>query len=179
MGKASGKREKRPAVSPEEREAFLAAVGGVRPLDARDRLPVAPPPPSPIRPEVLPPEIKLTVEGDGRRYAARAPGVSHSQVADLRTGKLHLEATLDLHGSTIDRARSELRRFLLESRRLGRKRLLVIHGKGLHSEAGAPLREAVLAELLGPLSGFIHALATAANADGGEGATYVMLRGSK
>jgi DNA-nicking Smr family endonuclease len=31
--------------------------------------------------------------------------------------------------------------------------------------------------LLGSLSGYVHALATAAPSDGGEGATYVMLRG--
>ena len=58
-----------------------------------------------------------------------------------------------------------------------RRCVLIIHGRGLHSEHGAPLREAVLAELLGPLSGFVHALATAAPADGGEGATYLVAAG--
>jgi len=53
----------------------------------------------------------------------------------------------------------------------------VVHGKGTHSEHGAPLRDAVLAELLGPLSGFVHAMASAAPSEGGEGATSVMLRG--
>jgi DNA-nicking Smr family endonuclease len=54
-----------------------------------------------------------------------------------------------------------------------------VHGKGTHSEHGAPLREAVLAELLGPLSGFVHALSTAAQSDGGEGATYVVVRSQR
>jgi DNA-nicking Smr family endonuclease len=171
---------KRPLVSVEDAALFMDAVKDARPLAARDRVVVPPKPASPIvlRDE-LPPEIKLAVEGDGQRYAARAPGVSLAQVAELRTGKIHLEATLDLHGSTVDVALTSLRQFLVESRRLGRRRVLVIHGKGLHSEHGAPLREAVLAELLGPASGLVHAFASAVPADGGEGATYVVLRSGR
>ncbi len=170
---------KRPAVSAEDQAMFLAAVSDAKPLPARDRVAVPPPPPSPVRAEVLPPEVKLAVEGDGQRYAARAPGVSRAQLGELRTGKVHVEATLDLHGAIVDVAIGQLRQFLVESRRLGRRRVLVIHGKGLHSEHGAPVREAVLADLLGPSSGFVHALASAVPADGGDGATYIMLRGNK
>jgi DNA-nicking Smr family endonuclease len=57
--------------------------------------------------------------------------------------------------------------------------VLAVHGKGTHSDHGAPLREAVLAELLGALSGCVHAFASAAPGDGGEGATYIMVRGSR
>ena len=159
----------------------MDAVRDARPLAAadRDRVVKPPKPPSPVRVEELPPEVKLAVEGDGRRYTGRAPGVSLAQVAELRTGKVHLEATLDLHGSTIEVALAALRVFLLESRRLGRRRVLIVHGKGTHSEHGAPLREAVVAELLGAASGLVHAFASAAQQDGGEGATYVMVRGAK
>ena len=175
----SGQRTKRPAVSPEERDLFLDAIGGTKPLDGRDRLPVKPPPPSPVRVEVLPPQIELAVEGDGRRFSARSPGVSHAQIADLRGGKLHVEATLDLHGETVDRGVAQLRTFLIDARKLGRRCVLVVHGRGLHSDAGAPLREAVVGELLGPLSGLVHAISSASPSAGGEGATYVMLRGGK
>jgi len=157
----------------------MNAVRDARPLATRDRVAVPPKPPSPVRVEELPPEVKLVVEGDGHRYTGRAPGVSLAQVAELRTGKVHLEATLDLHGATIDVALAQLRAFLVESRRLGRRRVLVVHGKGLHSEHGAPLREAVVAELLGGASGLVHAFASAIPADGGEGATYVMVRGAR
>ncbi|MGE5186771.1 MAG: Smr/MutS family protein [Acidobacteriota bacterium] len=174
-----GPRVKRPAVSPEERDLFLSSVEGTRPLAARDRLPVKPPPPSPVKADVLPPEIELAIEGDGRRFSARAPGVSHAQIADLRAGKLHVEDTLDLHGATVEQGTQRLRQFLLDARRLGRRCLLVVHGRGLHSDAGAPLREAVIGELLGALSGLVHALASASPSAGGEGATYVLLRGAK
>ncbi len=158
---------------------FLAAIGGTTPLNGeqRDRLPVPPPEPSPVRVEVLPPTQALAIEGDAQRYAARAPGVSHAQLGELRSGKVRIDQTLDLHGETIERGVARLAEFLIQATRTGYRCVLVIHGKGLHSEHGAPLREAVLARLLGPLSGFVHALATAAPADGGEGATYLMLRG--
>jgi DNA-nicking Smr family endonuclease len=158
---------------------FLDAVEGATPLEVRDRVPVPPPPPSPVRLPELPPAIALTVEGDGRRYSARAPGVSKAQLSELRTGKVHAEDTLDLHGLTVEAGRQQLREFLVAAQRAGRRCVLVVHGKGTHSDHGAPLREAVLVELLGPLSGVLHAMASAAPADGGEGATYVMLRGAR
>jgi DNA-nicking Smr family endonuclease len=172
-------KSRRPVVSPEDQALFLAAVDGARPLDTRDRLPIPPPPPSPVRVVELPSEVKLVVEGDSQRYAARAPGVSRAQLAELRAGKLHTEETLDLHGQTVELGCQQLRDFVVAAHRIGRRCVLIVHGKGTHSEHGAPLREAVLAELLGPLSGLVHALATAAPAHGGEGATYIMLRGSK
>lgn len=171
-------RNKRPLVSAEDQALFLAAIDGAKPLESRDRVPVPPPPPSPVRVAVLPPAVQLAVEGDSQRYAARAPGVNRAQLADLRAGKVHVEDTLDLHGETVERGLARLREFLQLASRM-RRCVLVVHGKGLHSEHGAPLREAVLAELLGPCSGFVHAFASAAPRDGGEGATYLLLRGAR
>lgn len=166
-------------MSPEEQALFLAAIGGTQPLDhgARDRVPVPPPPPSPVRVSELPPTVALAVDGDSQRYAARAPGVSIAQVQQLRAGKLHVEHTLDLHGETVEGARTRLRQLVLGANH--RRCLLIIHGKGTHSDHGAPLREAVLGELLGPLSGVVCAFATAQPSDGGEGATYLLVRGRK
>jgi DNA-nicking Smr family endonuclease len=175
-------KSRRPAVSPEDQALFLDAVGGTKPLSTRDRIPVRPPAPSPVRIVELPPAVKLTIEGDGQRYTARAPGVSRAQISLLRAGKVHVEQTLDLHGQTVPAGMQQLREFLIAAQRSGRRCVLVIHGKGTHSELGAlgaPLREAVLCELLGELSGLVHALSTAAPEGGGEGATYVMLRGTR
>ncbi|MFN0252587.1 MAG: Smr/MutS family protein [Kofleriaceae bacterium] len=173
------KRSPRGGISPEDQALFMDAIGGTMPLAGRDRVPVPPKPASPVRVDVLPPTIALVVEGDGARYAARGPGVSISQTAEMRAGKVRPTATLDLHGERVDAALARLRAFLVESQRSGHRCTLIVHGKGTHSEHGAPLREAVLGDLLGPCSGFVHALATAAATDGGEGATYVMLRGRK
>src|SRR5262249_44895505 len=147
---------RRPVLSPEDQAMFLAAVDGARPLDTRDRVPVPTPAPSLVKiAQTLPPEVKLVVEGDGRRYSARGPGVSHAQVNDLRAGRIRVDETLDLHGETVDAGVAKLRERLVRVNRSARRCILVVHGKGTHSEHGAPLREAVLAELLGPLSGFI------------------------
>ena len=157
---------------------FMAALEGVTPLGSRDRIAVPPPPPSAvkiIRFAEPPPSVKLAVEGDGQRYAARGPGVSHAQLAELRAGKVRAELTIDLHGDTVARALERLRDALAQGVNLYRC-VCIVHGKGTHSEYGAPLREAVLAELLGPLSGYVQALSTASAADGGEGATLVLLR---
>jgi len=170
---------KRPVLTPEEQSLFMEAMGDVKPLESRDRVNVPPPPASVVKVVEIPAEVKLAVDGDSQRYAARAPGVSHAQIADLRSGKIRAEATLDLHGSQVAPALQELRKFLVESKKLGRRCVVVVHGKGSHSEHGAPLRESVLNTLLGELSGFVHALASAAPADGGDGATCVMLRGAR
>jgi DNA-nicking Smr family endonuclease len=178
-GKSTGSRVKRAVLTPEDEAMFLEAMGGVKPLESRDRVNVAPPPPSPVRVVELPPEVKLAVEGDSQRYAARGPGVSHAQISELRGGKVRAEATVDLHGMTVEPAIQQLRRFLVDARRLGRRCVLVVHGKGTHSDHGAPLRDAVIGQLLGSLSGLVHAFASASPNDGGEGATYVMLRGAR
>jgi DNA-nicking Smr family endonuclease len=170
---------KRPVLSEEDQALFAAAMDGTTPLAGRDRVPVRPVRTQIVKPDVLPPNIELFVEGDGQRYAARAPGVSRTQVAELRGGKIRVEETLDLHGDPVDRGLDRLRTFLVQANRIGRRCVLVVHGKGTHSEHGAPLREAVVGELLGACSGFVWAMATAVPGDGGEGATYVMLQGAR
>jgi DNA-nicking Smr family endonuclease len=170
---------RRPVVSAEDQALFLEAIRAVTPLAGRDRVAIPPAPPSVVRVAELPAPVTLAVEGDSHRYTARAPGVSKSQTADLRAGKIHVEQTLDLHGDTVERGIARLREVLAGVSQPGRVCVLIVHGKGTHSEHGAPLREAVLAELLGPLSGLVHALATAAPRDGGEGATYVVLKGKR
>ena len=171
-------RPKRPLVSAEDQALFLAAIDGTEPLRVRDRIKLPPRSPSPVRVVELPSPVKLTVESDGQRYAARAPGVSRAQIAELRAGRIRAEDTLDLHGDTVERGIERVREFVAAASPM-RRCVLIVHGRGLHSEHGAPLREAVLGELLGALSGFVHALSTASPSDGGEGATYVMLRGAR
>jgi DNA-nicking Smr family endonuclease len=174
MGKQKPPKPKRPMVTAEESAMFLAALDGVSPLDGRDRIVVPPPPPSPVARVTLPATQKLAIEADGGKYTARAPGVSRSQVDALK--KARPDQTLDLHGDTVDKAVPKLHAFLESARRTGWRNVLVIHGKGLHSEVGAPLRDAVIHQLLGDASGYVHALVTATATDGGEGATLVEIR---
>ena len=76
-------------------------------------------------------------------------------------------------------ARRALRETILRAVAAGARCLLVVHGRGLHSEGGAVLRESLpnwLAET--PIGPEVLAFTSAAERDGGAGATYVLLRRS-
>ncbi len=166
-------------MSAEERALFLEAVGDAQPLGDSDRVP---PPIAPKRPvpgpahDEPPPPVALSVSFDGDRVRARRDGVSHAQVGDLGAGKVRAEDTIDLHGHSVAEAEAALRRFVVGAARAHRRCVLVIHGYGKASAGAAPVRDAVVAQLVGPLSGLVHSLATAPPKDGGPGATYVMVK---
>lgn len=155
---------------------FLGAIGGAVPLSERDRVKPVPERVAILPRQVVPPRQTLAIEGSEGDLAARAPGVNRAQLAELRRGLFRPEATLDLHGRTVAEATPALEHFLLESRRLRRRCVLVIHGKGLHSGGVAAIRELVISQLIGSLSGLVHAFSPAAPSDGGAGASYVMVR---
>ncbi|MGA2547124.1 MAG: Smr/MutS family protein [Rectinemataceae bacterium] len=93
-----------------------------------------------------------------------------------RLASLKPQAVLDLHGMTGEEAESAIADFVYSSSRSGLEKVLVIHGKGLHS-AGAPVlkkaaRRAIEAH---PLAG---RFGEADRADGGSGALWVLIRRS-
>ena len=166
----------RPRVSPEDEALFLGAIDGATPLTGRDRIKAEPVRAAVVLPTVLPPMQALTLDGDVGAISGRAPGVNRAQLAELRRGQVRAEATLDLHGMTTAAAGPALERFLVESARLRRRCVLIVHGKGLHSDGFAVLREFVIGHLTGPASGLVHAFCPAHATDGGDGASYVMVR---
>lgn len=155
---------------------FLEAASGATPLAGRDRVRLPPVKSAIVKVDPLPPRRALTLESEGGRVTGRADGVNRAQLSALRTGKVRIEATLDLHGDTVAAALPRLERFLLEAARDRRRCVLVVHGKGLHSDGVAVLRDAVQTALVNELSGLVHAFGPAAPADGGDGATAVMVR---
>lgn len=84
------------------------------------------------------------------------------------------EASIDLHGLTGEEAAASLSAFLAESRKKGCRKVLVIHGKGLHSDGKAVLPRLVR-EILekNPDAG---EFGTAVSGEGGSGAVWVMIR---
>lgn len=155
---------------------FLDAISGATPLAGRDRVRQPPVKSAIIKPDPLPPRRKLTLEAEGGLVTGRAEGVNRAQLSALRAGKVRIEATLDLHGDTVAVAKPRLEKFMLDAARDRRRCVLIIHGKGLHSDGVAVLRDAVLTALATELSGLVHAFGPAAPADGGDGATAVMVR---
>jgi DNA-nicking Smr family endonuclease len=96
----------------------------------------------------------------------------------LRRGMLPIDGRLDLHGMGAGEARGQLELFLRTMRARGERCVLVIHGKGEHSPGGLPVLRGEIAAWLsqGASSEHVAAFATASEADGGEGAVYVLLR---
>lgn len=87
---------------------------------------------------------------------------------------LPVDDEIDLHGMTVEEALSATQRFIEASRAAGHRKILVVHGKGLHSEGGGVLKQAVRRFLeKHPETG---AMGVPKQRDGGSGALWVVLR---
>jgi DNA-nicking Smr family endonuclease len=151
------------------------SLEGSKPSTAEKRAPkVAPrPPPDPPRPPPPPP----LADFDRR------------QMRRIASGKVEIEARIDLHGLRQGDALARLRSFLFDAHTRGLKTVLVITGKGGEAEQadhmaealGQPrrgvLRRSVPRWLDAPdLRAVVVGYATAGVRHGGEGALYVQLR---
>ncbi len=168
----------------DEARLFEAAMRGVAPLPGKTGEPESPPEP----------------DAKQNRPAARAPGtpppsrraampelrpgvatdLDARTMERLRRGRVRPEARLDLHGLTQDEAHGALTRFIADSRRAGRRCVIVITGRGRSKLGGGILREQTPRWLnLAPVRGNILGFAQAQPKDGGSGAIYVLLRKKK
>ena len=187
----------------EDDQFFARAMRGVKPLTASERgrrasplapapMPSAPRRRAPSRNEDADAEADLAdlVTGASRptldedapgAHAGRASGIDRRLLRRLRDGEYPVEAQLDLHGRAREEAEQILERFIAQSQGQGRRCVLVIHGRGLNSgETGPVLRDATQRVLTGSRAGrAVLAFALAAPAQGGEGATLVLLRKQK
>jgi DNA-nicking Smr family endonuclease len=178
--------------------AFAEAMRGAKPLPAAARGPLpaaprprgAPPGRGPItarpRPEAYeaPPEgmaesRAFAVEATGGSIEGRGRGVDVKLLRRLKAGELPVEARLDLHGHARADGLDALERFFEHARAEGKRCLLVIHGRGAHSRDDAPVLKPLVWRWLAasPSSASsVLAFASAGPAQGGDGATLVLLR---
>jgi DNA-nicking Smr family endonuclease len=107
-----------------------------------------------------------------------APGIDRRLAQRLHRGDFSVQAHLDLHGCTVDEAKSAVDGFLTSAYASGRRCVRLVHGRGHNSRDNRPvLKEQVQLWLShGRLSRLILAFATAPSTDGGAGAVYVLLR---
>jgi DNA-nicking Smr family endonuclease len=180
------------ALNPGELSALNAAYRGVEPIKrkqpGRVRRAAAPPP----RASLVDPEEQAARErlaalvGGGVRFDVRwddglvqgvRRGVAEKQLRRLSGAGFEPEATLDLHGMRREQAQRAVQDFVRESQRRGARYLLVIVGKGLHSDDGRGVLAEVLVEALtrGLAAPKVAAFATAAERHGGRGAIAVEL----
>ena len=157
--------------------AFSKAMKGVKPLANRNKRQL--PAPTPAARPAAPPEepVQFEVARVGERVEGRAPGIDRKHLRRLRSGDVPVELRVDLHGLYESEAREAVREALTGAAEAGQRCALVIHGRGQRSEGGPVLKRALprwLAEP--PLGARVMAFASATPADGGTGATYVLLR---
>ena len=121
---------------------------------------------------------RFEVQDDGRHAEGRRADVSADVVRRLRRGQFPIDGRLDLHGMRAEDARSAVEKFLREMRARRERCVLIVHGKGLHSPGGEGVLRGELSAWLseGRASSSVDAFASAHAEDGGEGATYVLLR---
>jgi DNA-nicking Smr family endonuclease len=114
---------------------------------------------------------------DGFVQALRAGGAS-SALSRAGSARFEPEASLDLHGRQRAEAQRVLGEFVRAEHRRGVRRLLVIVGKGQHSEDGVGVLGSAAIETLtaGVAAPLVLAVASAHPALGGKGALAVVLR---
>lgn len=185
----------RPAVvasaPPSDRELFRREVKDVIPL-ARPapRLYLRPDQPRPEPLQHLRDERQVLIDAmsdwnpwddgpeSGTEIVFLRDGVQQDALKKLRKGHWVIQAELDLHGCNVDQARYAVAEFLLDCRKRHIRCIRIIHGKGL----GSKNRESVLR---GKVPGWllqrdeVLAFCQAPNPDGGSGALFVLLRGSR
>ncbi len=91
-----------------------------------------------------------------------------------RLRRIRPQAVLDLHGKTASEADALVTDFLVTSRRAGLEKVLIIHGKGLHSD-GEPVMAEIVRKAL-EVNSLAGSFGPADRNLGGRGATWVRIR---
>jgi DNA-nicking Smr family endonuclease len=167
----------------EDEDLFRRAMRDVMPLKPNNRVRHRP---APRKPPVQQPEnIDLAAQQhftesltdeecpDHLQYE-RPGGAQKSVLKKLRSGKLAVDMTLDLHGLTVEQARMQLIDFLEECRQSGYRHVIIVHGKGFRSQHRPVIKPMVNRWL--KQAEEVLAFCSAQPKDGGTGAVYVLLR---
>ena len=89
--------------------------------------------------------------------------------------RMEPQDTLDLHGWNGQEALNELDLFLRKCKKRGLKKVLIVHGKGLHSPGGESVLRPLVKKHL-EKSSLVRDFGRASGQSGGSGATWILLR---
>jgi DNA-nicking Smr family endonuclease len=172
-------------ISEEDRQLFADAVGPIRSLRTqRDELQRVRPLPEPT--QALLDEARVSEElmsslidpasiEIGEEISYLKDGVAPRVLRDLKRGRFSIRDEIDLHQMTLAIAREAMKGFLEHNRRADRLCVKIIHGKGLRSRAAGPVLKRMVDSTLRK-RGDVIAFASAKPAEGGTGATLVLLK---
>lgn len=177
--------KKPPKITQEDLDAFHKAVEGTLPL-VRKKARMAPVnAPKTVRRRVdteteeafnLSDALHLDPVSGEEFIAYSRDGISNKILRKLRKGQYNVEAKLDLHGMSIEEARTAINHFLQYCLRERMRVVLIVHGKGSHSEA--PILKNKLNHWLRELN-VVLAFCSAAPFHGNRGAMYVLLKNTE
>ncbi len=169
-------------LAPEDDALWDAVKKTVRPLRKPRTPKEAPPgPPHPPAPKPRPEAAKRSAPDLPAPPRTEPPAPPPLATLDRRTrsrvarGRIEIDARLDLHGLTLERARTRLRGFLAQSQARGHALVLVITGKGT-SGRGALRYEAPHWLASPELRPLVIGFEEASKHHGGSGALYVRIR---
>lgn len=155
---------------------FEEAMGDVQRIEQRGELQPRPPQPAATR-RANEKTIAFRVERVSDGVRALAEGIDRRHLRRLGRGEIDYDRRVDLHGYDTGEARRYLTDELQNAVESRARCVLVVHGRGLHSDDGPVLKEAVIEWLTAPpLAANVMAFSSAPTADGGTGATAVLLR---
>jgi len=180
--KSRGAGTERP--SKKDREALKEAFADVQPLSAKSRKRVMPAPephfarPSGIAPATSKPIEPLRVERESNGIILGQRRTTHPSIlVNLEDPTLEVQAQCDLHGRTAAEAEREMHRFLRDCQQKGKRWVLIIVGKGLHSIDGKGTLRAQMIDALSHRASarLVLAFRTAPRHLGGTGAIVARL----
>jgi DNA-nicking Smr family endonuclease len=175
----------------DDHSLFARYTNDVRPLGNADDLPVRAP--GPINPPPVQEDadtaslalLKELIEGGsgfvvshtGEYVEGTGYGIHPGVAGRLHAGEFSVQAHVDLHGMLVEEAEEALDEFIERSLALGRRAVLVVHGRGRSSRNEPVLKNRMIFRLTkGPWRKWVIAFASARSCDGGAGATYVLFR---
>ncbi|HEU0197801.1 MAG TPA: Smr/MutS family protein [Nevskiaceae bacterium] len=175
-----------PAIDADEAALFRAAVAGIERRTPLNHVSTAGARPS-TRPRSREADDRAVMEEllagpfepddadapDSLRH--RSPGIQDRVWRRLQRGGYHIDAELDLHGLNRQLAYQAVTHFIVGCRERDQRCVRIIHGKGLRSTGRGPILRALLGAWLRRRNDVL-AFCPTRPADGGSGATYVLLR---
>lgn len=121
------------------------------------------------------PDRHTAVRSDSDETRFVKAGCGPDLIKGLKRGKWPIGASLDLHGATLDEARTRLDEFLESCITHQIKSVRVVHGKGYGSKDGASVLKHNVRRWLTQISAVL-AYVECADQDGGAGAVHILLR---
>jgi len=125
--------------------------------------------------DVFSEEYEAKAVGSEESLAFKRSGIQERLFSRLRSGRMHIEAELDLHGMTISVAHEALAKFIHDCKHYEIRCTRIIHGKGWGSKHHKPVLKTKLNSWLQQTDDVL-AFCSAPIEDGGTGAVYVLLR---